>query len=163
LYYPKAFKINIFVILNENQVSFANDLINGRGILPDFVWLGQRDDCTGYFGITDHMGSGSRYVDGLIKAPSQIWYHLACVFQNLDLIIYVNGISSTMGAQVYGSMISSSSVNYTRLFNYFGKTSNGFDRGNFVLDDVRLYNRALSNDQIQRDMTTPSGIASGIC
>jgi hypothetical protein len=35
--------------------------------------------------------------------------------------------------------------------------------GNYMLDEVRLYNKALSQAQVQLDMAAASGIASGIC
>jgi hypothetical protein len=35
--------------------------------------------------------------------------------------------------------------------------------GNSMIDEVRLYNKALSQTQVQLDMTTTSGIAPGIC
>jgi hypothetical protein len=34
---------------------------------------------------------------------------------------------------------------------------------NIVLDEIRLYNKALTPEQVGLDMNTSDGIASGIC
>jgi hypothetical protein len=84
------------------------------------------------------------------------------VFENTDLRIYVNGTLSSSGTIITFSVINSSSVNTTRNFNYLGMAKYG-DVGNSTLDEVRLYNKALSQAQVQLDMATASGIAPGIC
>jgi hypothetical protein len=127
---------------------------------PAHVVLGQREDCTGYFEISSVTGQTATNNIGVMRAPSGTWNHLAYVYENTDLRTFMNGELSASGS-AYGSL-SSSSVNTTRLFNYFGGTIY-YRGGNFALDDVRLYNRALSQDQVQRDMSTASGVASGIC
>src|SRR5262249_33813075 len=83
-----------------------------------------------------------------------VWYHVAGVYnataQTLD--IYVNGVldngtlSGTIPAQ---QVIPSVNVN-------IGRRSGGF-YFNGIIDDVRIYNRALSQAEIQADMNTPIG------
>ena len=83
-----------------------------------------------------------------------VWYHVAGVYnasaQTLD--IYVNGVlnNGTLSGTIPASQINSA-VNVN-----IGRRSGGF-YFNGVIDDVRIYNRALSQAEIQADMNTPVG------
>ena len=81
-----------------------------------------------------------------------VWYHVAGVYnasaRTLD--IYVNGVlnNGTLSGTVPASQINSA-VNVN-----IGRRSGGF-YFNGMIDDVRIYNRALSQAEIQADMNTP--------
>ena len=83
-----------------------------------------------------------------------VWYHVAGVYnasaRTLD--IYVNGVlnNGTLSGTVPASQINSA-VNVN-----IGRRSGGF-YFNGVIDDVRVYNRPLSQAEIQADMNTPVG------
>ena len=83
-----------------------------------------------------------------------MWYHVAGVYnasaQTLD--IYVNGVqdNGTLRGTIPASQINSA-VNVN-----IGRRSGGY-YFNGVIDDVRIYNRALSQAEIQADMNTPVG------
>ena len=85
-----------------------------------------------------------------------VWYHVAGVYnasaRTLD--IYVNGVlnNGTLSGTVPASQINSAvNVNIGRRSGGGGYYFNG------VIDDVRIYNRALSQAEIQADMNTPVG------
>jgi len=85
-----------------------------------------------------------------------VWYHVAGVYnasaQTLD--IYVNGVldNGTLSGTIPASQINSAvNVNIGRRSGGSGYYFNG------VIDDVRIYNRALSQAEIQADMNTPVG------
>ena len=85
-----------------------------------------------------------------------VWYHVAGVYnasaRTLD--IYVNGVlnNGTLSGTVPASQINSAvNVNIGRRSGGSGYYFNG------VIDDVRIYNRALSQAEIQADMNTPVG------
>ena len=87
-----------------------------------------------------------------------IWYHVAAVYnaaaQTLD--IYVNGALDNGG--LVGTIPASTTlaaVNAT-----IGKRSGGF-YFNGLIDNLRVYNRALSASEIQVDMSTPVSASSG--
>jgi len=86
------------------------------------------------------------------------WYHVAGVYDaaSLTLSTYVNGVldNGTLLGTVPSSQLNpSANVN-------IGRRSGGF-YFNGVIDEVRIYNRALSQSEIQTDMMTPlSGSAS---
>ncbi|MEP6539622.1 MAG: DUF2012 domain-containing protein [Bryobacteraceae bacterium] len=80
------------------------------------------------------------------------WYHVAGVYnatsQTLD--IYVNGVlnNGVLSGTVQSSQINSNvNVNIGRRF--------GGDYFNGVIDDVRVYNRTLTQAEIQSDMAVP--------
>jgi hypothetical protein len=84
------------------------------------------------------------------------WYHVASVYnataQTLD--IYVNGVldNGTLTGAVPTSQFNSSvSVN-------IGRQQKGGGYFNGVIDEVRIYNRALTQTEIQSDMATPLGV-----
>jgi hypothetical protein len=129
---------------------------------PAVVSLVQFENCQSFFQISDIDGQKYSHAYGWKKAPSVTWYHLAYVYENTDLRIYVNGELSSDGI-VYGWPISSSSVNTTRMHNFLGKSWFDYPVGHFELDEVKVYNKALSQDQVQRDMIAASGITPGIC
>jgi hypothetical protein len=71
--------------------------------------------------------------------------------------LYVNGtVSGT-----FTTFPDSSTVNVTRIYNYFGYSIFwGF--GDMQMDEIKLYNKALTQSQIQLDMNSV-GIPLGIC
>ena len=87
-----------------------------------------------------------------------VWYHVAGVYnasaRTLD--IYVNGVlnNGTLSGTIPASQINSA-VNVN-----IGRRSGGF-YFNGVIDDVRIYNRALNQAEIQADMNTPVGTPAG--
>src|SRR5206468_2767973 len=87
-----------------------------------------------------------------------VWYHVAGVYnasaRTLD--IYVNGVlnNGTLSGTIPASQINSA-VNVN-----IGRRSGGY-YFNGVIDDVRIYNRALSQAEIQADMNTPVGSPAG--
>jgi hypothetical protein len=86
-----------------------------------------------------------------------VWYHVAGVYnasaQTLD--IYVNGVldNGTLRGIIPASQLNAAvNVNIGRRTSLYG----GF-YFNGVIDDLRIYNRALSQSEIQDDMNTPVG------
>ncbi|HXQ03118.1 MAG TPA: LamG domain-containing protein, partial [Candidatus Udaeobacter sp.] len=85
-----------------------------------------------------------------------VWYHVAGVYnaaaQTLD--IYVNGV---LDNGVLRGTIPASQVN-APVNVYIGKRTSLYGGGycfNGIIDDVRIYNRALTQSEIQADMNTP--------
>lgn len=100
-------------------------------------------------------GSGRVYVT---SAATMLWFgyspalntwtHLAVVADKGGTSLYANGVlQQTVGALTLGSdAIAPVSI---------GRTGDGGDPFAGLLDDVRLYNRALGPTEVQLDMTTP--------
>jgi hypothetical protein len=78
------------------------------------------------------------------------WSHLAATYDGSNLRLYVNGALVSTAA-VTGSMAASTGV--LRL----GGNSVWSEWYAGLIDEVRVYNRALTQAQIQTDMNTPVG------
>jgi hypothetical protein len=102
------------------------------------------------------VGTGNQ-LTGSTAVPSGKWYHIAFVHSGSNFTVYVNG---TLSGTLSGT-VSSSSINTTRLYNYFGASSKG-RFGDMHLDEVKLYNKALTQAQVQLDWQSV-GIPSGVC
>jgi hypothetical protein len=102
-------------------------------------------------------------MNGKIKLPVETWYHLAYVYKGTTVSIYANGTLS----QSQSYFLTSSTVNVVREPNYIGM-GEGLNRvyvhiSNTVLDEIKLFNKALTPEQILLDMNAVNGIAPGIC
>jgi hypothetical protein len=101
-------------------------------------------------------------VSGGVNAPAQrysttvrslnVWYHVAGVYDAAarTLDVYLNGVRDN---GVLSGTIPASQLNSAVNVN-IGRRSGGF-YFNGVIDEVRIYNRALSQTEIQADMSTP--------
>ena len=88
----------------------------------------------------------------MVAAPSAIavntWTHLALTFDGATLRMFVNG------AQVSTRAVTGAAVVTSRALRIGGNSVWGeYFRG--VIDEVRIYNRALAAAEIQTDMNTP--------
>jgi hypothetical protein len=77
------------------------------------------------------------------------WYHIANVFSGTTSYIYVNGNLVSSGTQYVPK-------NVIRNKNYFGKSNWANSNVNASFDDLRIYNGALSAEQILNDYTLSS-------
>ena len=87
-------------------------------------------------------------VRGSSQLPLNTWSHLTVTFDNTTLRIYVDGVQVGTRA-VAGPLLTSSGVLRIGGNKPFGEYFAG------RIDNVRIYNRALTVSQIQSDMTTP--------
>jgi len=80
--------------------------------------------------------------------PLNTWTHIAVVAQSTGTALYANGVlQETRGALTLGTS-ATAPVN-------IGRTGDNDDPFAGIIDDVRLYNRALTQVEIQTDMNTP--------
>jgi len=74
------------------------------------------------------------------------WYHLAVVFNITSLSIYVDGVLISTGESLPPNDIIRNDC-------YFGRSScfakNGDQYASAYFDEIRIFNRALSPDEIQ--------------
>jgi hypothetical protein len=141
-----------FNILNIsfNQVSF---------VAPNSAYLvliGCKPGCKDYFEVDSATGQASSVLGSSFVGPNT-WYHLAFVYSGTNAYIYLNGTLSASSS----AFVSSSTINANRITNMFG-SYNGY-AGSVTLDEIKLYNKALSQTQVQLDMNTVGLVSSGIC
>jgi len=98
------------------------------------------------------VGIGNSFTNGVLSGPSPLtantWAHLAATYDGTTLRLYVNGVQVT--SHVWPGPIPSSSYPMT----IGADTLHGsYFAG--LIDEVRVYNRALSAAEIQTDLNTP--------
>ncbi len=104
-------------------------------------------------------GGGGTFggLDMVVYGPSVIpagsWSHLALTYDGAAIRLYVNGVQVASGSRS-GTIITSTNPLQIGGDNLFGQFFHG------MIDEVRVYNRALSAAQIQSDMNTAIGTGS---
>ena len=151
-----------------NDLVTLND-IDLTGPFTVMVWMQTRSEHTGgcaslvmkaldygfeicqgrlYAGI----GSGSTWTAYVSKALTDddlnVWKHAALTYDGTTLRLYVDGTLADSAAGVHGTS------NNALLF---GRWSSNTEFWNGLIDEVRIYSRALSVAEIQTDMTIPVG------
>ena len=135
--------------LNGYQTVLIKENTNGGGGCG--YWLQTVGDQ-----ISSGFNNGSGCIEHAATANLQLntWYHVAAVFDDTanTYQIYLNGM--LLSSQTETTAPVPNNLNLTLGETSFGENWNG------VLDEVRIYNRALSQTEIQTDMNTPVGGAT---
>ena len=98
----------------------------------------------------NRKGDVSRYVDGTGALPLNSYSHIAVTYNGSALVFYVNGVAARSIAAT-GTILTSSLPLRIGGNAVWGEYFQG------QIDEVRVYNRALSQSEIQIDMVTPIG------
>ena len=83
-------------------------------------------------------------------SPNNTWFHVAFVLSSTNALIYVNGSLNSTGTTT------NKPNNLQRTSNFIGKslwTGDGFS--NAIIDELKIFNRSLSQLEILIDMTNP--------
>ena len=96
-----------------------------------------------YFVVTSADGTQTAEADSAVTITTNVWYHIAGVRGPDFVQIYVNG-------QLQGQSSVSFPQSYGSLPVYFGSSGESYFDGKLAgqLDEVSIYNRALSSDEI---------------
>ena len=89
---------------------------------------------------------GIEIADSITQAKANRWYHIAWVYDGTDVALYVDGINET----TYGTNTGSGNINDFDSNYAIGARNDGMFLIDGSLDDVRIYNRALSVAEISR-------------
>ena len=90
---------------------------------------------------------------GTAALATNVWAHLAVTYDGSALRLYVNGVQVSSVAQT-GSLATSGNPLQIGGDSFFGQFFNG------IIDEVRVYNRALSAAEIQTDMYAPIAVST---
>jgi PKD repeat protein len=93
---------------------------------------------------------GEQNAAGLTKLPLDTWTHLAATWDGATLRLYVNGVEGGSKA-VTGELFNSSGTLDIGGNNVWGEHFAG------LIDDVRVYNRALTENEVLADIQRPVG------
>jgi chitodextrinase len=94
------------------------------------------------------FGSSTPYVAGPTASPVNAWTHVALTYDGVTLRLFVNGTQVTTRATT-GTIQATNSPLWIGGNQPYGEFFNG------LIDEVRIYNRALTQTDIQADMNSP--------
>ena len=130
-----------------------NARTSSQGTFEGYTLVKRRIGNSDYFDFRVSSGSGqTAYVDSSTPIQTNIWYHVAGVRGSNYVQLYVNG-------QMAGQAAANFAQSYTNLPLYFGTSGDsGWDgRLSGDLDEVSLYSRALSSNEILAIYNAGSG------
>jgi hypothetical protein len=93
-------------------------------------------------------GSSSRTLASTTTVTTGTFYHVACVWNGTQLQLYINGVLNTSVTQNLTPAVNTSPL-------YIGQFGGNTDRMSGVIDEVRIYGRALSQAEVLTNMNTP--------
>ena len=131
--YPTRAGFTETVVLKESPTGLAYSLYSNEGAAP-VTWVRFSGSVSG------NSAAGSTAL------PLNVWTHLAATYDGAILRLFVNG-SEVGNRPLTGSIVSSSGVLRLGGNAVWGEYFAG------VIDEVRIYSRALSASEIQLDMT----------
>jgi hypothetical protein len=99
-------------------------------------------------GAEFETASGISTVDGTSALPLNTWSHLAVTYDGVNLRLFVNAVQ-------VGSKGDNRSIRVSNGALRIGGNSMWGEYFNGLIDEVRVYNRALSTTELQQDMITP--------
>jgi hypothetical protein len=91
------------------------------------------------------IGGGVNWVSGSTANPVNAWTHVALTYDGSMLRLYVNGVLASSSAQSGAIQTNSNALRIGGNVPY-GEFFQG------LIDELRVYNRALSQAEIQADM-----------
>ncbi|MBP9771847.1 MAG: LamG domain-containing protein [Candidatus Pacebacteria bacterium] len=97
------------------------------------------------FRIRVDTASGADVVNSTTMATAGVWYHVAWTYDGTNVKLYINGNEETNFVQNTGSgNIADRNEDYA-----IGARNNAALPTGGLIDDLRIYNRALSDDEIE--------------
>jgi hypothetical protein len=93
-------------------------------------------------------GTASRLLDSTVTMTAGQFRHLACTWNGATLSLYIDGVLNNSVTQNLTPAGNTSPL-------YIGQFGGNSDRLSGIIDEVRIYNRGLSQAEIQFDMNTP--------
>ena len=118
-----------------------------------YIANAENDMCQSYLGITELESAGYNSALYTLSNPTRLtldtWTHCVVNLTPTELQIWLNGVLCTKKTREYQSYFNSTDFPLTLIGNCLaagGGTNNHF---NGILDELRLYNRGLTNEEIK--------------
>jgi len=89
---------------------------------------------------------GWKNLKGNTKINDNIWHHIVGTYDHQFLKVYLDGILDCTPLALNGDI----AIDSTNLYYYIGKYSNSYITS--IIDELKIYNRALSEAEIRQDM-----------
>jgi hypothetical protein len=116
-------------------------------VCSGLLWLAGAP--AGYVRVNPVASTTDRAVRGTSPPALHTWTHIAVTYDGSVQVFYVNGVQ-------VGSVAGSGAITVSNgALRIGGDASSTGEFFTGMIDEVRVYNRALSPAEIQSDMTTP--------
>ena len=150
---PPAAALNLTSGMTVEAWVYPTTLVNWRTIalkedVNDLAYALYASDTTAKPEGLINVGGGALAASGTGTLPLNAWSHLATTFDGSMQRLFLNGVQIS-------SLASSGSLVQTTGALRIGGNSVWGEFFSGALDDMRIYNRALSTTEIQIDMNTP--------
>jgi hypothetical protein len=103
------------------------------------------------------LGDSHVAITGIRTLTPETWYHIALTWDGTNYAVYTNGIED-----VNGSYTGLTTLNTIADIGNTGNTSSRNEAFNGIIDEVRVYNRALSANEVQALFNDAPSIANKI-
>ena len=103
-------------------------------------------DSNQFFARVGTEGSYYPKVSSQSQPTAENWYHVVCVYDGDEVLLYVNGVMKDRNSDISGSPNNISSAAKIGAFDPEGTQDNKYWSGS--VDDVRIYDRALRPEEV---------------
>ncbi len=109
--------------------------------------------------LMSHQGGGGAFVYSTGAVAAGQWVHVAATFDKPNVSFYINGALDSTGTDTVAGGYPSGSGTM-----YIGSTNSATGYFNGKLDEVRVYDRPLSADEVSSlyRLTAPTGVDTGL-
>jgi PKD repeat protein len=125
-----------------------NTVMMKQGTSGQFGYSLYANDDLPHPALTVQIGGVDRSAIGTAALPLTTWSHLAATYDGTTLRLYRNGVQ-------IGSRAQTGTIRVTTGTLRLGGNALWGEYFHGIMDDVRIYNRALTAAEIQTDMSTP--------
>jgi hypothetical protein len=125
-----------------------NTILMKEGTGSQFGYALYANDNSPWPAVTVQIANVDRSAVGTTAIPLNTWSHVAATYDGTTLRLYVNGVQVGSRAQT-GTLRTTTGPLRLGGNDLWGEYFHG------IMDDVRIYNRALTQTEIQTDMNTP--------
>ncbi len=130
-----------------NVVTLNNSTSNGD---DGQFWLQHSSDNSLFEFAVENKSSNRTYVQSVTAPVNGVWYHVAGVYDGSFIYLYVNGVMETKTAQT--GNINNYQGNFNLNFGQWSYNGNAYRRFNGDIDEVTIWNTALTQTQIRTNM-----------
>jgi hypothetical protein len=119
-----------------------------KGSPTDLSYVLYASDDTSRPAVHATIDGNERSVQGPTPVPADGWTHLTAMYDGARIRLYVNGVLVRTGSRV-GNITATTGPLSIGGNQAFGQYFAG------LIDDLRIYDRALTDAEVQADMVTP--------
>ncbi len=144
-----------------NLFTLSDSIGSGDG---GVFWVQHNQTNTRFEFALNTVGGSRQFIQSTTPIVAGTWYHLACVYDGRPSVkkmyIYVNGVLEATGNNASGNIAAFSNAAKLNMGRW-SNPQNEYRRFNGFIDEVSIWNIALSQTQINNLINNPSSVLGG--